>query len=199
VVSYRDGCISSLQKDTILKIYPYPIANFDVNDTILSMFTPRLTLLNKSENSTKYNWSFSDGTISNLTNPIHTFPLESNDYFVTLYASQRGFCEDSKTIHIIIPTDLTVYVPNTFTPNDDQQNEEFLPIISNAIDPTSYTLTIFNRWGEIIFISHDKSIGWKGTFGGMFCLDGVYTWKVEFIDNLNKKKQNYIGHVTLIK
>jgi gliding motility-associated-like protein len=199
VVSYRDGCISSLQKDTILKIYPYPIANFDVNDTILSMFTPRLTLLNKSENSTKYNWYFSDGTISNLTNPIHTFPLESNDYFVTLYASQRGFCEDSKTIHIIIPTDLTVYVPNTFTPNDDQQNEEFLPIISNAIDPTSYTLTIFNRWGEIIFISHDKSIGWKGTFGGMFCLDGVYTWKVEFIDNLNKKKHNYIGHVTLIK
>lgn len=199
VISFRDGCTSYLQKDTILKVYPYPTANFEANDTILSMFTPRLTLINKSENSTKYKWYFSDGVSSELTNPTHTFPLESNDYFVTLYASQRGFCEDSKTIHITIPTELTIYVPNTFTPNNDKLNEEFLPIISNAIDPTSYTFTVFNRWGEVIFISHDKSVGWKGTYGGMLCIDGVYTWKIDFIDNINLKKHNYVGHVTLIK
>lgn len=198
VVSYKNGCMSSLQKDTILKVYPYPIADFISSDTILSSFTPLLYLNNKSINATEYNWVFSDGKTSNLTNPTHTFPLESTDYFVTLYASQRGYCEDSKTIHITIPIDLTVYVPNTFTPNDDDLNEEFLPIISNAIDPTSYTLIIFNRWGEIVFISHDKSIGWRGTFGGNICVDGVYTWKIDFVD-LNKKKHNYIGHVTLLK
>ena len=199
VISFKNGCTSYLQKDTILKIYPYPTANFEANDTVLSMFTPRVELINKSENATKYKWYFSDNTTSTYTNTTHTFPIETNDYFITLYASQKGFCEDSKTLHITIPTDLTVYIPNTFTPNNDKLNEEFLPIISNAIDPTSYTLTIFNRWGEIIFISHDKSIGWIGTYGGMLCVDGVYTWKVEFIDNTQMKKHNYIGHVTLIK
>jgi gliding motility-associated-like protein len=199
IISYKDGCSSSLQKDTILKIYPYPTAEFEPNDTVLNMFTPRIVLKNESLNATKYNWFFSDGTKSNLKNPIHTFPLESSDYFITLYASQRGFCEDSKTIHIAIPTNLTVYVPNTFTPNDDKLNEEFLPIISNTIDPKSYTLTIYNRWGEVVFISHDKSIGWNGTYGGKFCVDGIYTWKIDFIDIINNKKHNYIGNVNLIK
>ncbi len=199
VVSFKNGCRSSLQKDTILKIYPYPIADFVANDTVLSMFTPHITLVNKSVNSTKYNWYFSDGTNTIVTNPSHTFPMGATDYFVTLYASQRDLCEDSKTIHITIPSELTVYVPNTFTPNNDKDNEEFIPIISNAIDPTSYTLTIFNRWGEIIFISHDKSIGWKGTYGGEICLDGVYTWKIDFIDSITTKKHNYVGHVILIK
>ena len=199
VVSFKNGCTSSLQKDTILKVYPYPTADFESSDTILEMFTPRVSLLNKSLNASNYKWVFSDGIISYLKNPTHVFPLESTDYFITLYASQRGFCEDSKTIHISIPTELTVYVPNSFTPNDDKLNEEFLPIISNAIDPTSYTLIIFNRWGEVMFISHDKSIGWKGTYGGEVCIDGVYTWKLDFIDNIKGDKHNYVGHVTLIK
>ena len=199
VISFKNGCTSSLQKDTILKVYPYPTADFESSDTILEMFTPRVSLINKSINASKYKWVFSDGIISYLKNPTHVFPLESTDYFITLYASQRGFCEDSKTIHISIPTELTVYVPNSFTPNDDKLNEEFLPIISNAIDPTSYTLTIYNRWGEVIFISHDKSIGWKGTYGGEICIDGVYTWKLDFIDNIKGEKHNYVGHVILIK
>lgn len=199
VISYKDGCSSTLQKDTILKIHPYPTAEFDVSDTILNMFTPRINLFNKSSNATKFNWYFSDGTKSNLKNPTHIFPLESSDYFITLNASQRGFCEDSKTIHITIPTELSIYVPNCFTPNNDKINEDFLPIISNAIDPTSYTFTIYNRWGEVVFISHDKSVGWKGTYGGKFCVDGIYTWKIDFIDNINNKKHNYVGNVTLIK
>jgi gliding motility-associated-like protein len=199
VESFKNGCFSSLQKDTILKVYPYPIADFTIKDTVLSIFTPIVNLTNTSTNATKYNWFFSDGFTSTSTNPTHKFPLESTDYFITLYASQRGFCEDSKTIHITIPIDLTVYVPNTFTPNDDDLNEEFLPIISNAIDPSSYTLTIFNRWGEIVFISHDKSIGWRGTYGGNVCIDGVYTWKIDFIDSIKSKKHYYVGHVTLLK
>ena len=199
VLSFKNGCMSSLQKDTILKVYPYPIADYIVSDTILSMFTPHISLTNKSINATKFNWYFSDGKTSTLKNPEHIFPIESTDYFVTLYASQRGFCEDSKTIHITVPTELTVYVPNTFTPNDDDLNETFNPIISDAIDPMSYSFMVFNRWGEIVFISYDKSIGWKGTYNGKICIDGVYTWKIEFIDNVNNKKHKYVGHLNLIK
>jgi gliding motility-associated-like protein len=199
VINYKKGCSSFLQKDTILKIYSVPKVDFNPNDTTLSMFNPVIHFQNKSINATNYKWEFNDGSSSIVKNPFHRFPLNSTDYFVTLTASQKGFCEESKTILVNIPTELTVYAPNTFTPNNDKLNEEFLPIISNAIDPLSYTLIIYNRWGQVVFISHDKSVGWKGTYDGKFCVDGVYTWKIDFIDSINNKKHYYVGNVTIIK
>jgi gliding motility-associated-like protein len=67
-------------------------------------------------------------------------------------------------------------------------------------DPTSYTLSIFDRWGVQIFNTNDVTQGWDATYKGLgekVQVD-VYTWKVDLKDVFHKQ-HNYIGHVSVLK
>ena len=78
--------------------------------------------------------------------------------------------------------ELLYYVPNSFTPDGDGVNDTFLPTFTSGYDPYDYSLLIFNRWGQIVFESHDATKGWNATMGvdGEIVQDGTYTWKIEF-------------------
>ena len=93
--------------------------------------------------------------------------------------------------------------PNTFTPDDDNFNQTFQPIFTSGFDPYDYTLLIFNRWGEIIFESHDAKVGWNGSYGSggeiEMVQDGVYTWKIEFKVTRNDERKVAIGHVNILR
>ena len=132
-------------------------------------------------------------------NPSHIFPKEPGVYYTRLYASQEDLCFDETYIKIRIPEEILIYIPNSFTPNSDKLNETFNPVISDVVNPTSYTFSIFNRWGELLFESHDKSIGWNGNYGEAVCIDGTYVWKLEFTDTIKNEKHSFNGHVNLLK
>ena len=64
-------------------------------------------------------------------------------------------------------------------------------------------LYIFNRWGQLIFESHDPEVGWDGSYGSNqeidMVQDGTYTWKIEFmLENTNETK-TLIGHVNVLR
>ncbi|GAB2536883.1 gliding motility-associated C-terminal domain-containing protein [Spirosoma aerophilum] len=92
-----------------------------------------------------------------------------------------------------------VYVPDAFTPNNDGQNDVlavFLPKV------TTYTLNVYNRWGDIIFSSTDINNKWDGTYGGNPCATGDYTWvityrSVQAANELVEYSQS--GHVLLLR
>jgi gliding motility-associated-like protein len=91
-------------------------------------------------------------------------------------------------------------VPNAFTPDGDLYNESFLPVFTAGVDPYDYHLTIFNRWGEILFESYNLEVGWDGHFGGGGLVeDGVFIWQLEFGEKISDKKQTHRGHVTVLK
>jgi gliding motility-associated-like protein len=97
---------------------------------------------------------------------------------------------------------LLFYVPNSFTPdNFDELNKVFQPIFTSGYEPQKFTLYIFNRWGEIVFESHNADIGWKGTYGTdeRLAQDGVYTWKIIFTDKLKQEEHTVVGHVVLLR
>ena len=58
---------------------------------------------------------------------------------------------------------------------------------------------IFNRWGELIFESHDPEIGWDGTYHAEFVQDGTYTWTIDVKDGLKNKSEKFIGHVNKLQ
>jgi len=60
---------------------------------------------------------------------------------------------------------------------------------------------IYNRWGELVFESHNVEFGWDGTYGqgANQAQDGVYTWKIIFKSPYNDLKQVVVGHVTLLR
>jgi gliding motility-associated-like protein len=89
-------------------------------------------------------------------------------------------------------------VPNTITPDGDAFNEVFKPYF-NGINIYNYTLTIYNRWGEILFVSHDPAVGWNGTYGGEVVPTGVYVWHIVTDELTTDKKIDTKGHVTVLK
>jgi gliding motility-associated-like protein len=69
------------------------------------------------------------------------------------------------------------FIPNTFTPNGDGNNEKFLPIAENREE---WTLEIFSSWGDKVFAGNQNTAGWDGTFQGMTCSSGSYVWQITY-------------------
>ncbi|MDZ4823531.1 MAG: gliding motility-associated C-terminal domain-containing protein [Flavobacteriales bacterium] len=70
------------------------------------------------------------------------------------------------------------FVPNTFTPNDDGNNDEFQPITWMIKE---YEFSIYSRWGELLFFTADESKGWNGTANAKRCENGAFVWEVSYI------------------
>ncbi|GAB4056440.1 T9SS type B sorting domain-containing protein [Spirosoma litoris] len=81
--------------------------------------------------------------------------------------------------------DCILYAPNSFTPNDDGQNDVFLTYGCGDIKITS--LSIFNRWGEVIYRTTTQPFQWDGYYRGKPCEIGVYAWSVQYELHHGKK------------
>jgi len=96
------------------------------------------------------------------------------------------------------PSEL-IYIPTAFTPNGDERNNTFKPIITSGVDIFNYSFVIYNRWGQIIWESFNPLSGWDGTYNNIPCQDGTYTWKLRFkVINTDEIKE-YMGNLTLIR
>lgn len=102
---------------------------------------------------------------------------------------------------IIILKDLGLYIPNSFTPNGDEYNHTFYPIITEGFKKDSYHMTIFDRWGELVFETYDVSFGWNGTYSknGIKCQVVTYTWEIELIELQSSENRKFNGHLNLIR
>jgi gliding motility-associated-like protein len=91
------------------------------------------------------------------------------------------------------------YIPNSFTPNGDERNNTFKPIITSGVDLFNYSFYIYNRWGQVIWESYNPNTGWDGTFNTIMCQDGVYTWKLKFKTPKTDEIKEFMGSLTLIR
>jgi gliding motility-associated-like protein len=91
------------------------------------------------------------------------------------------------------------YIPNAFTPNGDERNNTFKPMITSGVDVFNYVFVIYNRWGQIIWESYNPNMGWDGNYDNKPCQDGVYTWKLRFKTPKTDKINEFIGNLTIIK
>ncbi len=91
-----------------------------------------------------------------------------------------------------------IWVPNAFTPNGDNKNDFFKPVVMGSFKLSFY---IYNKWGEILFKSDDISTGWDGNYMGKEVPQGVYVWMIQYYDSsMNQQKEKIIrGHVTLYR
>ena len=88
-----------------------------------------------------------------------------------------------------------VFIPNVFSPNGDGSND-VLKVLANGVK--YFDWSIFNRWGEKVFVSNNVNEGWDGKYQGKESSPGVYSYylKIVFDDNSNRSTK---GSVTLIK
>jgi gliding motility-associated-like protein len=149
---------------------------------------------NTSHGGKTFNWFFIDNK-GYTTKTEHAAYLFQNAgvYPVALLVRNQYGCSDTAVKTIKVEPDFTIYVPNTFTPNEDDKNDVFLPVLRGT---KLYTLQIYNRWGTKILETKDPAQGWDGTFQGEPCKQDTYTWIIR-TSSLDGQAKEYNGFVLL--
>lgn len=201
-VTSNNGCVGEHTEANFINVYRNPIADFYFNPVNPDVINSYVDFYNTSLYADSYEWNISSHAPTSQVNPTINFASTPMVYDVLLTAYTDKGCIDTARAVVDIKDRLVFYVPNTFTPDHDDHNEIFKPVFGSGYDPYSYTLLIFNRWGEILFESHDIDVGWDGTYGvdsHEIVQDGTYIWRMEFKESMTDKHHQYTGHVNLLR
>ncbi|MBK6633553.1 MAG: gliding motility-associated C-terminal domain-containing protein [Chitinophagaceae bacterium] len=177
----QNGC---KVRDTI-KVSPRPKPTVGLGaDTSICRYKP-VVLSTASSNYDSYLWSTGETTPTILVNQAGT-------YSVTVL---QNSCEATDSIRVS-PGDCDVYIPSAFTPNGDNVNETFGVIDNVAVQ--YFSMQIYNKWGQLIFISNDIAKKWDGTYKGKQVPNGAYIWMMTYVNRSGRKFYEQ-GTVMLIR
>lgn len=169
-----------------------PIAGFNLaQDTFL--FETPVNFANNSIFYSQVNWDFGDGTTSVEENPTHIYHTIGAKT-VCIIASNTA-CADTFCREIFIRYIANIGVPNAFSPNGDGIND-VVKIEGKGI--VELTFRIFNRWGELVFETHDKNIGWDGIYKGILQEMETYTYTADAV-LINGDNKFLKGNITLLR
>jgi gliding motility-associated-like protein len=204
------GLSATLQMTDYVVAYPKPVAMFSIApENFTTIIDPAFNFFDYSIGSpTAWYWTFGDGTNSNQQNTYHNyagddyynqFPFmeDTGNYLVTLIVSTEHGCEDTASKTVRIEPAYSLLVPNAFTPNGDEKNENFC-VNEFGILKDNYSMIIFDRWGQKVFYSTDKDECWNGKVNGSDPVIGTYVYKIDFMDMHGIKHQTK-GNVTIVK
>lgn len=193
-----EGCTDSLTQQDFVCVNQI-IADFDPDTFEQPISNPQFEFTNTSQNATSYEWFFGDGTGNNAVHTGHNYD-STGYYVVTLVASAQDGCTDTARITIKVRDEVILYVPNTFTPDENGLNDVFMPTLTAGYDREGvYEFKIYNRWGEQIFFTNQLFTGWDGTYKGEKVQIGTYNWSLRFKDSQNNKVYDFYGHVNLVR
>ncbi|MFM7015879.1 MAG: gliding motility-associated C-terminal domain-containing protein [Bacteroidota bacterium] len=148
---------------------------------------------NLSLNAVQSIWTFDQNITNYLWSPSHSFDAPAT-YYVTLNAIDQYGCSD-QYVDTIIVNDIYYFIPNAFTPNNDNKNEVFT-IASN--DSLVYDASIFNRWGQSIYSWNQNHLGWNGSDkNNKECEEDVYYYVFNL--KLSTTTKSIYGKVHLIR
>jgi gliding motility-associated-like protein len=204
-VTSDSGCVSYLSKPNYITVYPNPVANFIAAPKTETIMNPIILITDSSMGTNFWNWDLGDlsalilsgSDTSSYTPPFpHTYQ-DTGTFIIMLITSTQYGCLDTSYQHISIGPDASFYIPNAFSPNNDGINDTFFP---KGIFVSNFEMTIFDRWGNSIFYSDDFNKHWDGTanYGTEMAQVDVYIYVIKATD-INRKKHNYKGIVTLVR
>lgn len=191
------GCSSTASTQANVTIYDSPVASFTVSSNQTTELEPTIAFTSTcSANTIGWQWDFGDNTSSTAVNETHTY-ASTGTFTARLVATAFGGCTDTTEQPVIVNPEFTLYIPNAFTPNGDGKNDLFF---ATGNEITDLTMHIFDRWGNLIFVSYGLGEGWNGyaNNGDQIAQQDVYVYKISATDYLGKK-HNYTGHVSLLQ
>lgn len=179
-----EGCITDSIFNNRVSINALPIP---IIDTSLVSLTDGIELTFIDGTNIPVNsrvWQFIPSASG--SNIRESFVLrDTATYTTTLNLIDTNGCEGSTTESYFVVIPNNYYLPTAFTPNDDGLNDIFK--IPGYINVQTFSLRIFNRWGEILFETTDPTVGWDGKVNGQPVMDGSYGYMIEILDFNNKR------------
>lgn len=147
-----------------------------------------------SPTGTTLSWSPADGLNCTTCDEVVATPETSTWYVVTATSVDGCTSSDSIYVKVIDPCNEAQF-PTVFSPNDDGLND-FYCILGGCFKYME--LRIYNRWGELMFVSNDENECWDGTFRGERVNTGSYAYYFKGIQ-IDGKEVSFSGNINLIR
>ena len=199
ITSLDDGSISSEPARDLIVIHDTPYADFSWEKQVISNDIPVIHFENTSQSGVRWKWDLGDGSGSIESHPEHVYKKKGS-YDVTLTTTNPMGCEDKVTKLVEVANDYKLLAPNTFSPNGDGTNDEFIPEALKILD-INFKMSIFKpTTGRLIYETSDINAPWNGRTNnkGAACEKGEYVWVIDVIDGFNAQ-ESYNGKVTLLR
>lgn len=196
-VTSDSGCVSILSKNNYITVYPQPDASFTVQPQTTTIIDPVVSITDLTTGGDFWYWNFGDSDTSSVFDPApHTYS-DTGTYTIMLITSTQYNCIDTAYQTVIVEPNFLFYIPNVFTPDGDGINDSFT---GKGIFITEFEMTIFDRWGSLIYKSTDINKPWDGRAnrGVEGAQTDVYIYSFKITDH-KMKKHNYKGIVTLLR
>lgn len=184
------GCIDTVARlePAYVQAWVQPEAGFMVSPPTVNVMEPTVLVSDQSSGAVEWTYWIADTVIGD---PSFLFDLpDAGEYVITQVVSTSQFCGDTAWATVVVRGHL-FFAPNAFTPDGDGTNDVFLPQVIGAKE---YDLTVFDRWGGVVFHTTDKTQGWSGEDQPA----GAYVYLAR-IGTFGSLKQDHYGHITLVR
>lgn len=210
MVEDANGCKNDLSFEIIQP--PFVFAGYRVlNDTVTVNY-PYVNLFDESEgNIIAWDWELSNGFTSNSQN-IYNLDLSTDldsvgikYYDLKLVVTDEFMCKDSTYGRLAIKNEHTLFIPTGFTPDFDGNNDVF-KIYHHAMRTETFSISIFDRYGSVIFQTNNPDVDWDGKnmFTGNEVKTGSYSYVLSYQDFEYRiydhtNCENCSGTITLVR
>ncbi len=202
-VTHINGCEITAAFDGEINVHDYPVADFTWEpDSLTTLQTVANFINQSSDDAILFEWDFIGVGQSTDYEPTINFPgIDGTDWVACLRVENIHGCPDSVCKEIQMISEVLVYVPTSFTPDNDGFNEVFRPVIGGGITAENYEFSIWNRWGEQIFVTTDPTEGWTGSVqrGDYYVQIDAYVWRLKYRELESGNDRELQGHVVVIR
>lgn len=182
-----------------IDIHETPEPEFTIDDEDAELSNPIFYFENETDGEYNFTWDFDGLDSATSYDAEFTFPGDISDtYMVCLYAEDLFGCEATECQSLEVKDILSYFIPNTFTPNGDGENDEFL-IRGRGIDENFFELFIYSRNGDQVFHTQDLYEGWDGTWYEEDVPIDIYSFRLIIKAKDTSERKEVMGHITLLK
>ncbi|MBL7965058.1 MAG: gliding motility-associated C-terminal domain-containing protein [Flavobacteriales bacterium] len=184
------GCVDTVVQvlPAAVVVHPQPTAGFQVTPPSVNILYPTVQVNDMSSDAITW-YYYIDGEV--VQQPSFNWDFQGGGQQVIMQVvTSDQLCSDTAYATVLV-VDHTFFAPNAFTPNGDGNNDEWRPDVYGA---TSYVLTVFDRWGGVLFTTTDPKASWSGEGSPQ----GVYPYLAR-VTSMGRAVREYIGHVTIVR
>lgn len=190
------GCSDTIKLIDYITVFHNPLSIFSPSELKENMYESEFLMTNNSIGSIGYVWDFGDGKKGTDFEPVHIYS-DTGNFYITLVAFTSNNCVDTSVQGVRVVPVISVYIPNTFTPNGDGENDVF-NFKAYGIVSEEFELFIFDRWGTQLFYTNEMSTGWDGLYKGEVSQQDTYIYKLICKDVFGEMHE-YKGHINILK
>ena len=183
-------------KSVLVKVNPKPDASFTVKEVLRNNMVPVVQITANTEGYKSYMWSTGDGFSMHGAQVEHTY-AKPKDYEISLRVVNKHGCLWTYFHRQTISKEFNLLAPNSFSPNSDGENDEWIPVALTS-GYFTFELNVYDRVGNLVFNTTDPEQKFNGRVNGKLASSGeVFIWKAMTKDP-SGIIQNYGGTILAI-